>query len=94
MGEDSSSVVDKFFTRLYAVDDLREHILVEFWLLLDLSWLPDEIGDSDFKSQHAVYEESCARSTIENAFGVESVGMDDATRTSAGAVCDETASLK
>ena len=51
VGEDSSSVVDKFFTKVvHAVDDLREHILSRVAeLLLDLSWLPDEIGDSDFK---------------------------------------------
>ena len=51
VGEDSSSVVDKFFTKVvHAVDDLREHILSRVAeLLLDLSWLLDEIGDSDFK---------------------------------------------
>ncbi len=51
VGEDSSSVVDKFFTKVvHAVDDLHEHILSRVAeLLLDLSWLPDEIGDSDFK---------------------------------------------
>ena len=51
VGEDSSSVVEKFFTKVvHAVDDLREHVLSRVAeLLLDLSWLPDEIGDSDFK---------------------------------------------
>ena len=51
VGEDSSSIVEKFFTKVvHAVDDLREHVLSRVAeLLLDLSWLPDEIGDSDFK---------------------------------------------
>lgn len=49
--DSSSSTVDKFFAKVvYAVDDLREHVLSRVAeLLLDVSWLPDEIGDSDFK---------------------------------------------